>query len=412
MTIYRASLKQQINIHDPLHVKAFYPDLKRHHYKVMQDRQDLIFHLASLHAEAIKSKMPLNYCEIPMRLVALREWVYDFEVVFNYFFRVKKRGFNISNDNYEISVVVPRDIGLITKEFILSHELSYEPPSLPNDGVVSKVFVNRKNKDTILSKLKDRKRLDLSLPVKWLLNQPSDEVNFYFIPAGKLKQRDTSVWPICGIETWPAWLREDLFGAGVDIESAYTQFLIKSLNVIYADRQNIKKLLYYELYDSLENKKAWREDICKNVLGLEINDENISIVKKICMSLANGSRVSPAILVGFGGYSITKDIIINSVDNISSSNLEKIGARLKTISSQYLSARKAICLAELKLNPSKKNQKAVFANYFKWEREARYKIWEEIGRHGIMVHDGIDGVPAVYLDQLPNIIDRLDIKLT
>ena len=65
-----------------------------------------------------------------------------------------------------------------------------------------------------------------------------------------------------------------------------------------------------------------------------------------------------------------------------------------------------------RINPTRKNLKSVFKDYFAWERVARYSIWEAIERHGIMVHDGIDGVPQQYLDQLPVLIEQLGIRLT
>jgi hypothetical protein len=66
----------------------------------------------------------------------------------------------------------------------------------------------------------------------------------------------------------------------------------------------------------------------------------------------------------------------------------------------------------LKRAPNRKNVKEVFSSYFAWERKARYELWEEVGRHGIMVHDGLDGVPEVYLEKLPFLIKSLGLRLT
>ena len=77
-----------------------------------------------------------------------------------------------------------------------------------------------------------------------------------------------------------------------------------------------------------------------------------------------------------------------------------------------MNARKAICTHVLKTSASRSNQKKVFSSYFEWERVARYAIWEACDRHGIMVHDGIDGIPQRYLDDLPRIMDELNIRLT
>ena len=66
----------------------------------------------------------------------------------------------------------------------------------------------------------------------------------------------------------------------------------------------------------------------------------------------------------------------------------------------------------LKKAPNRKNVKAVFGEYFSWERQARYVLWEACGRHGIMVHDGLDGIPHEYLDQISVLIETLDLRLT
>lgn len=409
--IYRVESKKRLHFSDPLHVGRFYPDIERHHPKTMQDRQDLILYLANLHANAVSSGKPLGFCEIPIRLMTLREWVHDYHVAFDHFFDVRRLGFNLG-EKFEISTVTPK---LLKQTEVIAasraaKDLSYVLPPLPDDGEVSKVYIQQQNKDRILDKLAEKGRLDLHAPVRWLLEQT--EVNFYFVPAGKLKLRDTSVWPIPSIETWPSWLREDLFGQGLDIDSAYTQFLVQNLNEAYAERPQLIQLLYPDLVRSLEDKVNWRKELCSDILGLEFNDENISVVKKICMALANGSTISPAILNGVSSYSITRDIVIEKVHDISITNLDRIGKRLQSISKQYKNARKAVCSHHIKLNPSRANQKKVFESYFEWERQARYQIWEAVDRHGIMVHDGIDGIPEEYLQNMPSLIQELNIKLT
>lgn len=413
MTIYKVDTQIKISPADPLHVSNFYNGFERHNFKKMNDRQALILYLANIHAEATKRNMPLGFCEIPMRLTKLREWVYDYEIAFNYFFTIKRLGYNLG-DNFECSLIIPNKLNdNVTKKISkTTNTLSYLPPSLPDYGVISKVFVKRSNKETILKHLRLKSRLDLLAPVNWLLNQKTDEINFYFAKAGKLQQRDTSIWPILSIETWPSWLREELFGTGIDIESAYTQFLLENIYAAHKNRPAIIPLMYSDLIRSLEDKKEWRREICEDILGMENTDENISTVKKLCMSLANGSKISPAILTSNNAFSVTRDIVIQKTDNISHSNLTKIGERLSRISNQYINARKTVCLFELGLNPTRKNQKKVFSSYFEWERIARYKIWESVDRHGIMVHDGIDGIPEQYLKDMPKIIKELNLKLT
>ncbi|WP_407306677.1 hypothetical protein [Acinetobacter sp.] len=411
-TIYRVSSPEKLHPLDPLNVLRFYPDLTRHHSKKMQDRQDLILYLASIHRAAVKSGRPLGFCQIPLRLMSLRHWVYDYRTVFDYFFEVVQIGYNCGLDNNEISTVIPKKLPDDVIAPIKARKLVYMPPPLPAGGVVSKVFVRQHLKDEILSRLAASGRLDLHAPVVWLLDHPTSEVNFYFVPSGKLQLRDTSVWPISAVETWPSWLREALFGEGIDIESAYTQFLMEHVREAYANNPVHLQLFFPDLLRSLSDKREWRREICVDILGLDYNDDNISIVKKICMSLANGSKISPGILIGHGSYSITRDIIINGVEDVSPMNLIRIGERLSAIAKQYSTARKVVCMSELGINPSRKNQKMVFSSYFEWEREARYKIWEAVGRHGIMVHDGIDGIPTEYLQDIPGLVKSLNIRLT
>ena len=377
----------------------------------MQDRQDLILYLASIHRAAVKSGKPLGFCQIPLRLMSLRDWVYDYKNVFDYFFDIVQAGYHCG-ERHEISTVIPRKLPDEVIAPIKARKLVYVPPPLPEGGIVSKVYIQQHLKEQILEKLAVTGRLDLHAPVEWLLNLPSNEVNFYFVPAGKLQLRDTSVWPIQAVETWPSWLREDLFGQGIDIESAYTQFLMEHVREAYANDPKILQTLFPDLLRSLSDKKEWRRELCVDIMGMEYNDDNISVVKKICMSLANGSKISPGILIGHSSYSITRDIIIKEAHDVTPMNLIRIGERLSNISKQYSRARKIVCIHELGMNPSRINQKQVFCSYFEWEREARYRIWEAVDRHGIMVHDGIDGVPSEYLQDIPALIASLDIRLT
>jgi hypothetical protein len=410
-TIYRVSSPELLHHLDPLNVNNFYPNVDRRHRRMMQDRQDLILYLASIHRAAIKSSHPLGFCRIPLRLMSLREWVYDYKTVFDYFFEIVQTGYNVG-DRHEISTVIPKRLSIEVIAPIVARKLVYVPPSLPNEGTVSKVYIQQHLKDQILERLAASGRLDLHAPVEWLLTLPSNEVNFYFIPSGKLQLRDTSVWPIAAIETWPSWLRESLFGTGIDIESAYTQYLMEHVREAYGRQVDMVEMLFPDLLRSLSDKAAWRKEICIDILGMEYNEDNIGIVKKICMSLANGSKISPGIMIGHGSYSITRDIIIREASDISPTNLIRIGEKLSAIAKQYARARKIVCMTELGFNPSRANQKQVFSSYFEWEREARYKIWEAVGRHGVMVHDGIDGIPPEFMEDIPGLIKSLGLRLT
>ena len=408
-TIYRLHAKRQPSPADPLHVGNFYQK-QRLHREAMQDRQDLILYLAKIHARASVKGMPRAFNTVKLRLTSLRDWVYDYRPALDYFFEVQTLGYNVNDDKNDVSVLIPRDLGFHTYAQTQSIQLEYLPPPRPDDGVVSKVFVQQAQASAIMKRLSDENRFDLLEAVTWILQH--EELNFVFRPAGKLKQRDTSVWPVAGIETWPAWLREALFGPGVDIDSAYTQYLMQHLREIYAGRPELVPLLFPDLIALLTDKNQWRKDLCEKVLKLEWNDDNIALVKKVCMSIANGSRISPGILIGGQAYSITADIIVQSADNVSPEHLEQVGKRLQAVSRQYSTAKKAICTADLKLNPTIRNQKRVFSSYFEWERTARYLLWEAVDRHGIMVHDGIDGVPERYLADLPSIIQKVGVRVT
>lgn len=419
--IYRLKARKQPRPMDPLHVGNFYKK-ERLHREAMQERQDLILYLAKLHAHASLKGQPRAFNTIKLRLTTLRDWVYDYRPALDYFFEVQQLGYNLSDSNNEVSVLIPRDLGLHTYVQTQDFQLEYEPPARPNDGIISKVYINKGWTEEVatgglqgcrrdvIGRLMAENRFDLIEAVKWILQH--DELNFVFKPAGKLQKRDTSVWPVAGIETWPAWLREALFGPGIDIDSAYTQYLMQHLRIAYSDRPHLVQTLYPDLVRLITDKQKWRRELCEDVLGLEWNDDNVSLVKTVCMSLANGSKISPGILIDGQAYSVTAEIIIQSTENITIEKLDRIGRRLQYISKQYSNAKKVICTTNLKLNPSLKNQKRVFASYFEWERRARYLIWEAVDRHGIMVHDGIDGVPACYLDNIASIIQKVGVRVT
>lgn len=413
-SLYRVEASQPPHYSDPLHWGNFYPGKQRHHAGVMNKRQDLILFLARLHADACSSGMPLGMIRIPMRLTSLREWCSDYRVALDHFFEVDQLGYNLGEGKHEITTLIPRKLSteLDVKASQAGAMLKYSPGPAPlgSDTVISKVYVQQDKAEAICNKLVSTCRLDLFAPVEWLLTQP--EINFHFKRSGRLQQRDTSVWPVAGIETWPSWLREDLFGPGLDIESAYTQFLIAHLREVYVDKPELLELLYPDLMRSLTDKAAWRVEICDEVLGLIPTPENIGIVKRLCMSLANGSRISPAILTGSRAFSVTADIVVAAAEDVSIDNLTRIGKRLSVIAKQYVSARKMLCLALHRRNPTRRNQKDVFSSYFEWERAARYMIWEAVDRHGIMVHDGIDGIPQQYLDKLPEIMSELNLRIT
>lgn len=411
--VYPVKTQKRIHPSDPLHVGHFYGK-QRNHISMMDERQALILYLARMHQLAIDSGMPRGFCRIPISLTRLRKWVYDYRVALDYFFTVEQTGFRISNDNKELSIIVPKDLGTQKDpeeimRAIIEKNLEYAVPPIPTEGVVSKVFIQFENGEYIREKLKEHKRFDLWAPVEFLLNYPSPEINFWFKPSGKLQLRDTSVWPIHGIETWPSWLREALFGTGIDIESAYTQYL---LNIIRTSEGGERRceLMFPELIQSFENKSQWREDLCIK-LGIFPDDEGIHAIKKICMSLANGGKISGAIATSTSGHSSVKDVLMDALPGASLDRLFKAGEALGSISREYTQARRIACLTETSKYPSRKNQKAVFRSYFQWEREARYAIWETVGRIGIMVHDGIDGIPKDLCDSAAHVLNDIGLRV-
>lgn len=410
--VYRVSTAAQVLWSDALHVSKFYPDKLRTHKATMAKRQDLILFLANLHSTATNSGMPLGMIEIPMRLMSLRDWVQDYRIVLDHFFYVKQLGYNFGEGNHELSTLIPKPLvnHVVRAASKAAVSLKYVLPPRPEHGTISKVYVDISKTNQILRRLADTCRLDLHAPVQYLLSMP--EHNFHFSPAGKLQKRDSSIWPVPAVETWPSWLREELFGPGIDIDSAYTQFLIDRIKDATKNQPNLLTMMYPDLIRSLEDKKAWRSELCTEVLGLQATDENLDKVKKLCMGLANGSKISPAILTGCRAFSVTAELVFSTVQDVSIENLTRIGKRLSRISGQYAHARRTICSWTLGTNPTRKNQKKVFSSYFEWEREARYAIWEACGRHGIMVHDGIDGIPEQYLKDIPKLIEDLNIRLT
>lgn len=407
--IYRLHTREEIHVTNPLHVSNFYSP-KRLHKKSMQDRQDLVLFLANLHNKITGRCVPVSPLGFPFRLTSLRNWVYNYESAFDHFFTIVKHGYKISNDDLEISYIAPKKINALPDKFLFN--LEYSPPPLPDDGVVSKVFLRKNCGGAILARLHETGRVDLLAPVEWLLRRECSEINFYFSTAGKLRARDTSTWPIAGIETWPSWLRTALFGAGIDIDSAYVQFLLMQIEKCYAGRESLVELIFPDLIQMLHNKSAWRRELCEDIFNLPVTTDNINFIKKICMGIANGSKISSVILIGDSEFSEIKNLICTRMPDVQLTVLTKIGDRLSVIAGQFLAAKKLICNSKLGLRANKNNVRQVFVNYFEWERSARYKIWEAVDCHGLMVHDGIDGVPQIYLDKIDDIIRSLNLKLT
>lgn len=370
--------------------------------------------LANLYHGAIRCGKPFGFCTVQVRLMDLRHLVRDYRPALEYFFEVKQLGYYLDEENTEVSTLVPKkleahELGLIDET---ADALRYEPPARPEGTVVSKVYLRQGlDRRALVEKCLTTGRPEIIPQLSWLLQQPT-ELNFHFVPSGKLKLRDTSVWPISGIETWPSWLREELFGPGIDLDSAYVQFLLHYLEEIYKDRRHLLQMLYPDLLRLLHDKEAFREELCTQVLQRPYEDKYRSLIKQVIMSLANGSRISPYLLTSGSGFSLTAQLILEAAPDASLNELINIGDRLQQISKQFASARKQTCAHVLKKMPNRANVREVFSSYFAWERQARYALWYEVQCHGIMVHDGLDGVPQEHLNRLPEIMLQLNLKLT
>jgi len=411
---YKLNITGALPHNHPLHWTQFWPDLQRLHRGKIEARQDLILWLANLYRGAIKSGKPRGFCEVQVRLMDLRDQVRDYRPALDYFFTIKQLGFNLGEENMELSTLVPRTLSRTDLELVnaVTTELHYEPGVRPENAAISKVYLQPNlNQSVIINRLLSTGRPEIIPQLIWLLRQPP-EINFYFARSGKLQLRDTSVWPIAAVETWPGWLREMLFGQGIDLDSAYVQFLMEHLEVAFHDRSNALRLMFPDLLRLLEDKESFREELCLQILQHPYTDQYRGTIKQVLMSLANGSKISPTLLTNGSGFSLTADIILKAAPHATTSELMLIGARLQRIAAQFSAARKYACLGLLKRAPNRQNIKSVFSGYFAWERRARYALWEAVDQHGIMVHDGLDGVPQQYLDRLPEIMKKLNLRLT
>jgi hypothetical protein len=180
----------------------------------------------------------------------------------------------------------------------------------------------------------------------------------------------------------------------IDIENAYCQFIIKTIAPKYKDNPAKMTMKYPDLVRLDKDKTNYRVELCRD-LKLEPTDDNISLVKRLIMSLANGSNATPALMMNGSGRSEAVRIVHEMNPDLLPSDLIVIGNKLSSIAKQFKSIKKDLCLHVLKIKPSRENQKKIFKMYFGWERECRYKIWNMVGQSGLHLHDGIDGAIMV-----------------
>lgn len=395
LTFHSVKIDGEIHWSNPLFVGNFFK-LKGMWWKKRKERQNLILSIANAWYCLTKNNKTMpGFIEEEILLTSLTRKVKDAKVILEKFFEIIRIGFNFNNGVKSPTLISPKKL---SRELIVAitetlDEVMFDPGPQPNRKNLVKATVRVKpdNLGKIILELKSTGKIHLIPAVKWLAEQEG-EIFFFYEPAGKLLARDKSIWPIKSIETWPGWLRRELFGPGMDIDNAYCQFLLDELLKKYSSRPSIIDLKYPDLVKANTQKTEFRNHICVNILKLQLTDENIKVVKKLMMSLANGSNISPLMLLNCSGRSEAVNIVLGANPSLTTQDLSEAGQYLGFISKQFKLAAKDLCMHMFSIRPSKANQKMIFKAYMKWEREKRYKMWEATGFTGINAHDGIDGI--------------------
>lgn len=394
---------------DPLYVGHFF-QLDRMWWKKRKQRQEMIFSVAITWMRAVKKQLwAPGMLEEELMMTRLTNQVRDAKIIIEQFFDIHRLGFNLGDGvNHSPTIVSPKKLNAKYIESIEKHlhTITFAPGPEPTSKHLVKTQVSvRLNQALIIkAKLKAEEREDLLPTVIWLLEK-SEPITFYYRPAGKLQARDTSVWPVKAIETWPGWLRTALFGTTIDIENAFCQFILSHLEKKHAGNPKLLKLKYPDLIRAAYDKQNFREELCREVLHLNPHEENISTVKRLIMALANGSNATAGLMTS-DSRSQAVAIVKQHSPDLMPTELIKAGDRLSSIATQFRNAKRELCLC-FGWKPTRENMKNIFQEYFAWEKIARYKIWDAIGQTGLMLHDGLDGVitdmPA---DELENLIAK------
>jgi hypothetical protein len=394
LNFHTVDIERELDRQHPLYVGNFF-SLKGMWWTKRKQRQALILSIAiAWHRLLRNNPSGAGFVEEETLITNLTRQVKDARVILDRFFKVTKVGFNFNNGIKSPSTITPKRLGkkMLAAVEDLLHEVHFSPGPEPTGKnlVKSSVRLEKNIKSAVMTRLKYDEREDLIPPVAWILKQDSP-ITFYFRPSGKLQSRDTSVWPIRAIETWPGWLREMLFGTVIDIENSYSQFLVQNLERKYKSNPLRMELKYPDVLRSDRDKVNFRQELL-DLLKLDNTYENMKVVKSLIMSLANGSNASPALMTNGSGRSEAVRIVLVECPHLLPTELTKVGKRLSTIVKQFQGARRDLCIYMLKARPTRANQKKIFSIYLDWERKARYKIWNATGRTGLMLHDGIDGV--------------------
>ena len=392
-------VRTDIGRDNPLYVGHFF-ELKGMWWRKRKDRQAMVLSVAlAWHYATRRLRACPGMIEDEVLLTSITSKVSDAKQILTKFFKINRLGFNLNNGIKSPTLVSPKKLSkkmIAAIEEVLAY-VDFWPGMEPTDEKLTKsrVEVRKTGYNGIKERLYVTGREDLVAPVNWMMSYEKD-LHFYYQPSGKLQARDTSVWPIKNIEGWPSWLRKELFGTVVDIENAYAQFLC--LHLIEKNDEATIARRYPDIFRADRDKKNFREEICRDVLKMDVNPTNIGHVKKLLMSLANGSTISGTMMTSSGRSEAVR-IVLQANTELTPLELHEAGERLKRIAAQFRSAKREMCLHILKIKPTAKNIKKIFHLYFNWEREQRHKIWHAIGCTGLMLHDGIDGVISPLSDE-------------
>lgn len=395
LTFHPVEIDHDLCRTDLLYVGNFFP-LKGMWWRKRKQRQGLILSIAVAWYRIMRlNQAAPGFVNEEVLITSLTRQVKDAKVILERFFDITRIGYNFNDGNKSPTQISPKRLDAAMVEAIrnIIDEVKFAPglPPTKKNIVSSVVSVARNKSSFIRRQLKQTNREDLLPAVNWLLKQ-DNPVIFYYEKAGKLLARDKSVWPIKSIEMWPGWLRTALFGTVIDIENSYIQFVVASLEEKYKTNPNRLHLKYPDLLRADRDKKNFRIELCRDYLKLEPTSDNIGFIKKLLMSLANGSNVTPALLTNGGGRSEAVRIIHAANPTLLPSDLIRIGNRFNAITKQLSASKKALCFHLLGVRATRENQKKIFQLYMQWERASRYKIWNAVGQSGLHLHDGIDGI--------------------
>lgn len=390
---HRVEFKELPKRDDPLYVGHFFP-LKGMWFSKRVERQQMIYSVAiSWYKIACKQIKSPGMLSEEMFVTALTSQVRDARQIIEHFFTITKLGFNYNDGtNHAPTVVSPKKLPDSYVFSIEKHlkDVTYHPGPAPTDEKLTKslVRVRQHRSSYILKRLEDDERNDLAAAAKYLLEK--EEHTFYYKPSGKLQARDTSVWPIRSIETWPGWLRSELFGTTIDIENSFCQYVVSNLERAHVGREGTLRLKYPDLLRAVYEKQNFREELCRDVLRLPVHDENIALVKRLVMALANGSNCTSGLMTSDSRSEAVR-IVKQASPDLTPTEMIAAGDRCHKIARQFRGAKREMCLM-MGMKPTRDNLKVVFHKYFEWEKDARYSIWKAVGKTGLHLHDGLDGV--------------------